>query len=319
MKSPGKTQIKKIVNIAGNALAVISLAFVSYQVVQKAEQIKDYFSVRLLPVGFFAVLLCSFTIFINSKVFTYILSLFTDRTPDFSAAAPIYIKTNLYKYLPGNVMHYIGRDQLTVITGINHSDILMASLIEICFSAFSALCTGMVLSGKHIIAYIADTFEKKTIGIAAAGIVFVFISIVILLYYKRSLFKQFISEHFTKNKTINLCRALLMNLLCSFINGFVFTVLLFSFLYPNIPISLFPTIAGISIIAWLIGFITPGSPGGLGVRELMLSILLSGIPGADAIPACAIFYRIVTTAGDIIAFLVSLLFYRHASVDTPQE
>ena len=58
-------------------------------------------------------------------------------------------------------------------------------------------------------------------------------------------------------------------------------------------------------LAWVAGFIIPGAPGGIGVREVVLIFFLSPIIGEPEGIAVAIALRFVTLLGDIFFFIVS--------------
>lgn len=68
---------------------------------------------------------------------------------------------------------------------------------------------------------------------------------------------------------------------------------------PTIPLH----VIGIAyLIAWLAGFVIPGAPGGIGVREGVLVLLLAGHPGGEAAGlALGIGMRAVTTFGDVLS------------------
>ena len=55
-------------------------------------------------------------------------------------------------------------------------------------------------------------------------------------------------------------------------------------------------------ISWLAGFITPGAPSGIGIRETILVVSLDKIfPGGQGV-LIAILFRIITVAGDVLFF-----------------
>jgi uncharacterized membrane protein YbhN (UPF0104 family) len=58
--------------------------------------------------------------------------------------------------------------------------------------------------------------------------------------------------------------------------------------------------------AWLVGYITPGAPGG-GVRDAMLVILLSRVITQPQAILVALLFRIVTVSGDILYFYLASL------------
>lgn len=66
-------------------------------------------------------------------------------------------------------------------------------------------------------------------------------------------------------------------------------------------------LAGVFALAWSLGFVTPGAPGGLGVREAILVGQLgpSGLTAGEAI-ALAAALRVATILGDAVASLAGL-------------
>jgi len=59
--------------------------------------------------------------------------------------------------------------------------------------------------------------------------------------------------------------------------------------------------------SWVAGFLVPGAPGGLGVRESVLIFLLrDSVPAGDAVLG-AVLFRIVTLLGDVLFFCTSLI------------
>ncbi len=55
--------------------------------------------------------------------------------------------------------------------------------------------------------------------------------------------------------------------------------------------------------SWVFGFLTPGAPAGLGIREAILSVWLGAALGPSVAISLIITLRIVTTLGDLLNFL----------------
>jgi len=64
---------------------------------------------------------------------------------------------------------------------------------------------------------------------------------------------------------------------------------------------------GMFAIAWIIAFVTLVSPGGIGVREAVLLAGLTPAYGAGTALGVAVLYRVVTSLGDLVAVLLSLV------------
>ncbi len=71
--------------------------------------------------------------------------------------------------------------------------------------------------------------------------------------------------------------------------------------------------SGIFTISFVAGFVTPGSPAGIGVREAALIILLSPIYGELCAVGIATITRLAQMAGDCITMLLAVLFLRNGA------
>lgn len=60
--------------------------------------------------------------------------------------------------------------------------------------------------------------------------------------------------------------------------------------------------------SWILGFVAPGAPAGLGIREAILSVWLGAIMPATQVVFLVVVLRIATTAGDLINFMWSSYF-----------
>jgi uncharacterized membrane protein YbhN (UPF0104 family) len=64
---------------------------------------------------------------------------------------------------------------------------------------------------------------------------------------------------------------------------------------------------GMFAIAWIVAFVTMVSPGGIGVREAVLLAGLTPAYGAGTALGVAVLYRVVTSLGDLIAFIFGFI------------
>jgi hypothetical protein len=57
-------------------------------------------------------------------------------------------------------------------------------------------------------------------------------------------------------------------------------------------------------VSWILGFVTPGAPSGIGVREAVLLYMLSPLIGASHAFIVSILFRVVTISGDLVFWLI---------------
>jgi hypothetical protein len=82
--------------------------------------------------------------------------------------------------------------------------------------------------------------------------------------------------------------------------------LLAHFVVPGAPHDYWLLIAVLAL-AWVVGFVTPGAPGGLGVHEGLMLLMLAPIYTAASAGVLVIALRIATTLGDVMILAVGVL------------
>jgi uncharacterized membrane protein YbhN (UPF0104 family) len=62
-------------------------------------------------------------------------------------------------------------------------------------------------------------------------------------------------------------------------------------------------VCGAYVLAWVAGFLTPGAPAGVGVREFVLYLLLAQLVGQPDLLAAVVLARMVSVCGDVLFYL----------------
>ena len=216
---------------------------------------------------------------------------------------PSYGVTQVAKYLPGNVFHYFGRHMWLARLGIAHQQLAGAVLCETILLATAALtcATGIALiapPGAHLVLG-WDVRDALPLALFA---IFALVGLLAALPRLGARLKKL-----TLPRPASLLRAGAVLLLFFLIQGS-----LFSFLFVAVGRAPMLEAIGIASISWLIGFLTPGAPGGVGSRELVLLALVGPLLGTGNALIVAALFRIVTVAGDCVCLGLSLLIARWA-------
>jgi hypothetical protein len=69
-------------------------------------------------------------------------------------------------------------------------------------------------------------------------------------------------------------------------------------------------------LAWVLGFVVPGAPGGLGIREVILFGLYRQELGTGIVIGLSLLLRIITSLGDLLTFGIAFCL-DHFESDTP--
>ncbi|WP_061216141.1 hypothetical protein [Leptospira santarosai] len=214
----------------------------------------------------------------------------------------IYTKANLGKYIPGNIMEFVIRNYLASKMRISHTNIAFSSFLEMGISLLIAVLIAFSLNHQSLI-FIFSSFQDRLWFFIVA--VFTVLILSIFLIYRSSRIRNLILQLF-KKKSLYMFLSTSSIYLLVFVNLTLTLLLIFTELF-EIPLDLRFSIQCISafVISWIIGFVVPGAPGGLGVKEATLVILLTGTASESTIVTVAMVHRIISVFGDITALAYS--------------
>ena len=223
----------------------------------------------------------------------------------------VYLKTNIAKYLPGNVWHYYGRIMAAKNANISTNIATLSVLLEPLLMLAAALII-IVLFGSQLV------FSNLNFNLIILQ--FLALIIVLCILHPRFLNPAIQILDKWKNKKSNRENQLINSFIIQrypvkpllgelvFLglraSGFILTMLaLNSLTWAQIPL-----LVGAFSCAWVLGLVVPGAPGGLGVFETTAMLLLQyHFPAALVISAIAL-YRLISiiaeTAGAGLAWLL---------------
>ncbi|MFC4892658.1 hypothetical protein ACFPDQ_06305 [Pseudofrancisella aestuarii] len=207
----------------------------------------------------------------------------------------VWAKSNIYKYLPGNVFNYVIRQVVANKLGIGHKTLIQSNIIEaILIIITTFLASSIILT--FIYRLPIDNYLKFfNFYVLVAVLVVVFIVLIYLYKYKKI--------------NIFMYSSILMYYLTFFIGVGLIAWYILNF-QMDIKIS-YLLITAIYSLSWLVGFVTPGAPGGIGVREGVFIVLSNGVLSeADAI-VLSVMLRFVSIIGEFLLFLVSCYMLRN--------
>lgn len=179
-------------------------------------------------------------------------------------AIQVYLMTNMAKYLPGNVWHFYGRIQAVTKTGSDIGAATISVLLEPLLMAAAAsifalvsACLGWLKTSGN---WWLFSLQFLGLGIVLIAINPVFLNPVIGLLNRLKAKSQ---------EKIILTQYPILPLMgeLGFIalraTGFLLAVMAF---FP-VTLEQIPNLISVFSLAWLLGLIIPGAPGGLGVFE----------------------------------------------------
>lgn len=216
----------------------------------------------------------------------------------------IYAKTQIFKYLPFNIFHLVGRYALLWHRSLPHNIIISVTLVELISIGSVASLFSLILILPLLASFLSDylTLPSYSLWIMLACLSSISIGgLIVCRYYK--LWDFFLLRNIIRA----LALALPLHAIFFCATGFIAMVLLQIGADSRVILPLVKLI-GIMAFAWLLGFIIPGSPGGMGVRELLIIYSLSSVVDLATATFVALSYRIVTVLGDIFFALFGYVY-----------
>ncbi|MEM9682780.1 MAG: hypothetical protein AAF942_05915 [Pseudomonadota bacterium] len=218
------------------------------------------------------------------------------------AAASVYNISNIAKYLPGNIFHLAGRQVLGTRVGWSHAALAQATILEISaivaaiamlLLAVAAVAPDAVLSvvpWEGSLSAATELRRAAVLCLAIAGLIF------LALARKGAYERLFGVAAKTVALAVALCAAF-------FLVNIVIAAIFADQLTSAVDTPSALAVGMAYIAAWLAGFAVPGAPGGLGVRESVLVLLLTA-NGSDLAAfalGLGIGMRLISVLGDAIA------------------
>ncbi len=298
---------KKIIKIIGTVITIAALAFVVKKLFSMDISAEQFRSPEVIAA--FAVCFVIQTVIIVFSCIPWLIfseSLSGKKIP-FSAAMPVYTRSNLYKYVPGNVFQYIGRNQLAADTGISHVDVACATVLDIFFCVFWTGVMSFIALRRSIGTLLSEYGGRLFItALCCIGAALV---IGILLFLK---FRQKIADYlsrykkaFEKDRLPRLIKGILYYLLQNAVTAVMYFICLKFMMADGTEFGELVIFTGTFLFSWIIGFITIGAPGGIGVRE---GVMIYMCGSDDRIILFVLVIRIASIFADVAAFLIGTLY-----------
>ena len=312
MEQNKKERIKKIVSYVGTALMLVSLWFIGRRLFGylTAEDFdRSFLSSPWVIMGLFGVALVEgLGIFLAGINFRSLVRNVSGIPTEPTLAATVYTSANLYKYIPGGVLYVAGRNRLAVETeGLGHGKVAFATVVEGALIAVAAILVAVINAFDHTFSYLRQLDALPIIGIVVAIIILAIIPVIYVFRHKISTGWKYLTENMEELTFAVMFKRFGFALLLMALWGGSFAATL-ALLGQSMTLGLVSTVVGLFILSWVAGFLTPGAPSGLGIREAVMLMFMGGIVDGGLLIVAMIIHRVLTVMGDLLAYGIALLY-----------
>ena len=307
--------MKKYFRLLGNALMILSIIFLGFRVRNMDISWGGLLEANHLIAIVLCIALYSLLILISYYPWMTLVGLITGRRNTFGGSRTeflrVFTKSNIMKYIPGNVFQYVGRNEIATVLGLPHIQVAAATVVEMVLMASGAGALSVLLLGSYTFRYFysrlgAYLYLIAMICLLAAAVLWL-------------LFRGRLNTFFTNNLPgvrkesflpgIAFC--FFFYIMAFFYGGALFIAVLKVCGTVKLNPQSLKLLMGTYSLSWMAGYITPGAPGGMGIREVIMTAVLGGnrFIADDVIIQASILFRLVTLLGDLIAFLIAQLIF----------
>lgn len=294
-----RERMKTIATYIGKVLGIVGLLYLLYTLSQeytwqsfihKFVQIKS-----LLPA---LILLNIISILLGILAWHTILLHYAPTPFGYPVSYYYFAKTEIAKYLPGNIFHFIGRQAIASDIKLSQKEMAHSSLLFTLFILAGTLFASMLFS---FFATALPLYIPILLFLASILVAFIMYKMYPILSIRR---KSTIALYLTLSVAL---QGLMLGLIIMY-------------QVDRFDYGLFFLFVGIYIISWLIGFVTPGASGGLGVREgafVAITHFLQLDMSTDIIIFSVLLTRLINILADILLYLSAYVIQPKTLKDRP--
>jgi hypothetical protein len=300
------TRFRSWLRITGILITLVALAFFIQRIWSVGNSNWDtLLSPTVFLLVFFGGIAHGFNCLFQGWAWQKLIVWFGESNASLKNCLVIYGRTQIAKYIPGNVFHFAGRHVAANQAGFHHPALVGAMVYEI----IGLLTVGAIIS---LLGFPGGLKLGSSLVLRL-----VFLPLLILL----PLMVQFVLVRFSIARRLGIPEKPIWSgykelipvwglyFIFFFVDGLIVWALISGYAGVWNSMPLLYIISGYAI-SWVIGFITPGAPAGLGVRDAVMILFFSQFLGSTSATQITIISRLVVTLGDLVFFLLTYFINR---------
>lgn len=294
-------------SLAGSAAALSSMAAVLYFHGAELGNLpltnRQAWSSLAAAIGVYVLV-----ILLGAFAWRFLLAAFGSPASRWAAERQLLV-SQIAKYVPGNIAQYLGRASMAMNSGVPAPTVGIALLTEVAGTLTGGLLAIAlsVVTAPGVASRVREIMpdDPAIIWLAApfGGLLILWGGFALLAKLSRRFgsLSGFAFSGLAAATTLYFASFILLGL----------SLLLTASAFGSSAMSLsFAT--AVFATAWIAGMVTPGAPGGLGVREAVLTLGLTPYLGGAAALTVALAHRGISILGDLISFGLGLCLPRES-------
>lgn len=305
-KEMTRKTLARTATIVGYGIVGVASFFVVFKIIQGGifTTIAESGAVLALTIGIGSVLYAAAGLLL-ATAWVRLLKCCGQASSSTRSGLMIYARTQIAKYLPGNVFHLVSRHISGRAIGLDHTPMVFAAWLE----ALALVSAATVLAVLGFAAW-KEPFggtELLPLTILAIGLALaapIGVAVLIPLLGRLTCLPPPGATTPTPTLVRGIAGPFLLYLLFFAVAGSVLWLQGLGLGETNTAVL--PQVISIAAASWILGFLTPGAPAGIGVREALLIAGLSDGLGIGNAELIALAFRGCTLIGDLLLFAAGM-------------
>lgn len=291
----------------GNIAAVVAVLFVIRRFWSMGVDINSFASPEMLLSLGLAVAVQTFTLCVGCFPWLRFVEIFSGKKIPFAVAMTVYTKANMYKYIPGNVFQYVGRNKLALDMDISHVDVACSTILDVVCGIIPLGIISLCMLGDYFFTVMSDYWDNIVMVLLIGAVIIVILTGIFFIFRKN--FEGYLRKYktvFSKENRGKFFSAVVYYVAITLFSvGINFLTAYFIF-DPSITLRQLIMVTGAYTFAFILGYITPGAPGGIGIRESVMLLVCSGT-FEESVLVYVLLYRLSSIITDILGLIIGVV------------
>lgn len=237
-------------------------------------------------------------------IWSWVLRYFPVPRPRYAALLRIWAFSNATRYVPGAIWQFFAAAHLSRGAGLPAVVALTSMVVHVAFSLLAACTVAVATLPLSILGWESAAARYLPLAVMAASTVLVHPAVIngSLRLLGRMTRHETLSWHGRWRSGITL-------LLLSNLSWLLYGVAYFLFVAALAPApwTSLPRLAGINALSFAAGYVAVLAPGGLGVRESAMALMLSAVLPAGVAAIIAIAARLWSVIAEVLLALLGMI------------
>jgi hypothetical protein len=316
---PAPVGTRRAIKAVGTGLSLVSIGFFGWAAKDHVHALASMHLGANAALGIAGGLMAHLLlIVVDGLGWSFLLRGVGQRAPVLETLG-IFCVTQFAKYVPGNIAHHIGRVLLARQRGLDAGRVSLSLVLETAWSAgIGAVIAGVALvfarGGPLSVGHDVPLWQVGLL--AAAAFAGPALGLHALLRWAPAALTRRLGIVGLALPPLRTFAVYCVFLVCSYLClGLGVDILAREMFGAE---SHFLLVTGIMTAAWLLGFLVPGAPAGLGVRELVLLGLLGRVYDETTAVQLTVWLRLLSASADAIGFAGGLSLLRAVPATSPE-